>query len=183
MSAIDRVMNMITRGVVRTFAATTRGFNTVMVSLLADDPPEAHHFTIHGFASVPQAGADALVFQPSGNADHLVALVAGRGPTLNAGESAMYNDHDWVLRLREQGLYLSHGSLQRLFISETQTTIGPDGVGPIAVARDDDPVLLNGALITWLNSVASAAMAPVTPLAPGALAGAIAATSTKVFAE
>lgn len=124
-AAGSRIMNMVVRGVVRSWTRMERGFNQLMVSLLADDPPQVHHLMPYGFASTPPEGADALVFQPSGNADHLVAIVAGRGPDLDAGETAVWNAFGWAVKLLESEIRVDKdGGEPRIKITSSLIHLG-----------------------------------------------------------
>lgn len=170
---------MISRGVVKTFTAVARGFNKVSVALLSDDPSDVQHFTIHGLASHPQAGAPLLAVQPAGNADHIVALVSGQGPALEAGASALYNDFSWTLALLSDRLRLTHSGTERLVVTDSAIVLGTSGLLPIV--RDGDIVTFDADFLTWAEAV-RAAVAPTTlPATPST--GTVAASSTKVTAE
>ena len=179
MSAADRILNMVVRGVVRAWTAAERGFNTLTVSLMADEPSGVHHLQPYGFAAVPPAGTDALVFQPSGDANHLIAIAAGRGPSLEEKESAVWNGFGWAVKLLEDAVQIDKDDgTPVLKMTETRVDLG--GTAGAAVVRDGDQVVFDSATLTWLNAVAVAA-GYLTPLASGT--GTAFATSDKVFAE
>ena len=181
-------MNMLTRGVLRAVTQTTRGFRTLSAELLDDEPDTIQHFEVHGLHSTPQNGAPVLAMQMSGNADHLVALVAGdyRGPAISAGESVVYNDHDWSLRMLETGVSVSDGAVAQLVV----TSLGSAGA-LLRVARDTDLVVASAEFALWVAAVSSllngaSAGTPVLALGPGVLPpiitlGVVNATTTKVF--
>jgi phage gp45-like len=174
-------MNMLTRGVLRAVTQTTRGFRTLSAELLDDEPDTIQHFEVHGLHSTPQNGAPVLAMQMSGNADHLVALVAGdyRGPAISAGESVVYNDHDWSLRMLETGVSVSDGATARLVV----TTVAAPG-GMLGVARALDAVSASaefGAWVTLANTKLNALPGGTMP--PFASVGVISDASSKVFVE
>lgn len=171
---------MVTRGVLRAVTQTARGFRTLSVELLADEPGDVQHFETHGLHSVPQGGADVLALQVAGSADHIVALVAGdyRGPTVAAGESVLYNDHDWSVRLLTTGVSVSDGATQRLVVA-------PAGApGMLGVARALDPVAASAEFGAWVTAVNAALLAntPAT-MPPFSSVGVINDASSKVFVE
>lgn len=179
MSAADRILNMIVRGVVRAWQATERGFNTLTVSLMADEPPDVHHFQPYGLASVPPSGADAMVFQPSGNADHLIAIVAGRGPDLASKETAVWNGFGWAVKLLEEDVRIDKDDgTPILQLTETRVDIG--GLAGKAVVRTGDTVSLDPG---WFGQVTAA----VNGLAPASItatpSATVVASSVKVFAK
>lgn len=179
-------MNMLTRGVLRAVTQTTRGFRTLSAELLDDEPDTIQHFEVHGLHSVPQDGAPVLAMQMSGNADHLVALVAGdyRGPTVAAGESVLYNDHDWSLRMLATGMSVSEGSTPMF-------SVGASAIGLLPVARDTDPVLITVDFAAWVVWVSGRLMgvstgSPVLTTGPDtapvfATLGLVDATSVKAY--
>lgn len=176
---------MIMRGITKAWQTTTRGFRLLRVELVADEPTTVHHFTIHGFSSYPAPNNPTLVFQPSGNADHLVALVGGYDPSGGAeGESVMWNEHGWAIWLKTERFYVKGPFGQRVNISNTTITLGSDADHP-AVVRDGDATSMSD-FHSWALEVTAACNAAVpasitVPTPSGS--GTVTASSTKVFAE
>ena len=172
---------MITRGVLLSVTQTARGFRKLAASLLADEPEDIQHLETHGLHSTPTANAAVVAFQVSGNADHLIGIVAGdyRGPAIQLGDTVVYNDHGWSLRLMEHETSLSDGNTQRLVV----TTLGSAGA-LVGVARKLDAVTISEDFGAWVSSVRAALTTLGYPPPPidGAI-GVITAASTKVFVE
>ena len=181
---MSRILNMITRGILRATSAVTGGkFRSATVSMSADSPDFVDHFQLHGLESRPRAGADALVFAASGNAEHLVALIAGTSElTLTAEEAAVYNDFGWSAELRETKFEVIRQGASRLKVQQSSIDIGTSPTK--AAARVDDAVALAFGPTSWAGKVTAA----INALAPGTIAsetptGTITSGSTKVNIE
>lgn len=141
---MSRLLNMITRGIVRSSHSTTGFFRRLVLSLAADTPDDVDHFQVHGLDARPAANAHTLTFAVSGNAEHLVALVAGSsGLSLAEGETAIYNDHGWSIQLQEEGVKVVLNGVTRLLITEENIYLGnPNDLGLATIARQGDPVTI-----------------------------------------
>ena len=138
---MSRLLNMVTRGVLRSSAATGGFFRSLTVSAAADTPDDVDHFEVHGLASRPSAGAQALLFAAGGNAEHLVALIAGSsGLSLAEGETAVYNEHGWSMQLKEDSIDFVFDGEVKMRIEENTITLGvPGSPTLLAVGRNTDP--------------------------------------------
>lgn len=94
-----RVLNMVTRALVKKIDATTK-LQTIQVEMLAGEVRDGlEHFQAYGFASkagVPnQKGPEAIVLRVGGAGDHpVVIMVSDRRylpPNLESGEVAVYD--------------------------------------------------------------------------------------------
>lgn len=143
---VSRILNMIGRGVLRSSRATGGFYRELAMQLQADDPEDVQHFQIHGLESRPQEGAQGIVLAMSGNADHLVALIAGAS-TLNlaAGESALKNDHGWSIQMKETSIDFVKDGIVKLRVTNTNIYLGdPNSPALLPIARLGDPIIGGG---------------------------------------
>jgi len=138
---------MVTRGVLRSATETGGRFRSLVVSLFADSPDDVDEFQPWGLATSPPVGSDALVLASSGNAEHLVALIAGAsGLGLAAGESALYNAHGWSVQLKEDSIDFVLNGIVRARIDATTIYLGEPTGFLTAVARVGDLTVSGGAI-------------------------------------
>lgn len=137
---MSRILNMIVRGVVRASRATNGFFRELTMTLPADDPSDVQHFQVHGLESRPSAGSEAIVFAMSGNADHLVALIAGSSSLdLAVGETALKNEHGWSIQMKQDRVDVVREGVSRMKVTETEIVLGGNPAAPL-VARVGDAV-------------------------------------------
>lgn len=178
-------MNMVTRGKLRSTRSMAGGrFRLATVSMVADSPDFVDHFQVHGLESRPRANADVLVFAASGNAEHLVSLIAGTSQLVLAdGEAALYNDFGWSAQLKETQFEIVKSGTSRVKVTQTAIDLG---TSPSQyAARVSDSVALDVSLGSWAAQVVAA----VNTLSSGAIVitgaptGTITGGSTKVRIE
>lgn len=182
---MSRIMNMVTRGKLRSTRAMAGGrFRLATVSMVADSPDFVDHFQVHGLESRPPADADVLVLAASGNAEHLVSLIAGTSQlTLTDGETALYNDFGWSAQLKETQFEIVKSGTSRAKVTQTAIDLGTSP--SLYAARVSDPIALDVGLESWATQVAAA----ISTLSSGAITitgaptGTITGGSTKVRIE
>lgn len=109
-----RVRLMLGRAIVRLVNDATR-LQELQLDLLADETQDAvERFQDYGFASVPHAGAEAIVACMGGLRSHAVALVVAdrryRLAGLEAGEVALFDDLGNVIKLGRSSIEITAAS-------------------------------------------------------------------------
>jgi phage gp45-like len=105
--AMTRVANTVARGVIQLVNDETR-LQLVQAGILdGEDIDGAEHHQAYGFASVPLAGAEAVIVFPSGDRGHpLVVNVSDRRHRPRSGEPGevvVYNNTGASIRITKDG--------------------------------------------------------------------------------
>lgn len=134
---MSRLLNMVTRGVLRSSRATTGFFRQITTSLAADTPDDVDHFQVHGLSSRPAADAPVLALACSGNPEHLVGLVAGKGPDVDG--TVLYDDRGWSVQALESEFNVTKDGTKHLKVTSTEVVLGTNPAAAF-VARVGDAV-------------------------------------------
>jgi len=105
---IGMLRNLISRAVVKRVDASTK-IQTIQVEVLAGEiRDQIEHFEPFGFSSHPPPGAEAIILDVGGAADHSVAVVVAdrryRPTDLAQGESAIHDDSGNELKIGASGV-------------------------------------------------------------------------------
>ena len=155
-----RVMGMITRAVIEAVDDAPT-LQTVQISGMEGELFDGvEHFQPYGFAAHPHADAEAILLSAGGTRSHGLVIIAAdrryRLRAMEAGEVAIYDDQDQVVRLKRDGIFVS--SPFKIDIEAPEVTVTADvatieaetvnlgGTGGPAVARVGDTVA--GGVIT-----------------------------------
>ena len=155
-----RVMGMITRGVIEAVDDAPT-LQTVQISGMEGELFDGvEHFQPYGFAAHPHTDAEAILLSAGGTRSHGLVIIAAdrryRLRAMEAGEVAIYDDLDQVVRLKRDGIFVS--SPFKIDIEAPEVTVTADvatieadtvnlgGTGGPAVARVGDTVV--GGVIT-----------------------------------
>ncbi len=102
-----RVITMVVKAVI-TNVTDSGEIQLVQIDMgngeLVDSVERVQNF---GFTSFPLVDSEAVVLCIAGSREHPVVVTADQGskrPTLKEGESAMYNAHDLLIKLDENGI-------------------------------------------------------------------------------
>ncbi len=100
-----------------------------------------------GFTSFPKTGAKAIVLSIGGEREHPIVIVADddgdNRPTLTEGESAVYNAHNMIIRLKDGTIEIGESTFKKLINENFQSMFnnhGHDYVSPGGPAISGTPV-------------------------------------------
>lgn len=104
----NRIYMIVSRAVVE-MAKDTAGMQTLKATILAgEDRDGIERFQNYGFTSVPLGGSEAVVICPSGNREHMIAVVVDdrryRLKGLVDGEVAIYTDEGDKIHIKRGGM-------------------------------------------------------------------------------
>lgn len=100
-----------------------------------------------GFTSFPISGAKAVVLCIGGEREHPIVIVADDNgdnrPTLIEGESAVYNAHDMIIKLKDGTIEVGENTFKKLINESFQSLFnnhGHDYISPSGPAISGTPV-------------------------------------------
>lgn len=118
----SRIANMVSRAVVQ-LVDDAKGQQAVQLgALLGETVDDAEHFQPYGFASVPLAGAEAVVVFPNGDRSHPLVIAAAdrrhRPTGADPGTVIVYNKDGAKITLKGADIEVQPGSGGQVYVRD-----------------------------------------------------------------